>query len=42
MALKPLNLNDTHAVGMMGAMMAMPMAMAMPWPGAVRSHGRMI
>lgn len=24
------------------ATMAMPMAMAMPWPGAVRSHERMI
>ncbi len=24
------------------ATMGMPMAMAMPWPGAVRSHARMI
>ena len=33
-----------HSHPTMGFMMdmSMPMAMAMPWPGAVRSHERMI
>ena len=33
----PLSYSQMHK-----ATMGMPMAMAMPWPGAVRSHERMI